>query len=277
MTPPVPIPSPPATGLQVMSSHDMADLCSKRHDHVLRDIRQMLMQLYGDEKIDAGLPERDRMEVFFDRMGWGIGSPDLGNGRVPGVQVGRDARGFIAEIRLDYSHTMTLIAGYKVKLRKAIIDKWQELERNAGAVTLPDLSDPAVLRGLLAGYAEDKTALLAKIEEQAPKLAALEALAEAEGSLCITDAAKALQVQPKALFSFLRREAWIYRRAGGSNDVGYQSKVQAGYIEHKVTRLRRSDGPDRMVEQVRITPKGLTRLGAMLEGGGRAKFFASRG
>ena len=265
------VPSPPSgAGPATMSSHDIADLCKKRHDHVLRDIRQMLMQLYGEDGVDEGLPERDRFEVFFDRMGWGIGSPDLGNGRVQGVTVGRDARGFVAEIRLDYSHTMTLVAGYKVKLRKAIIDKWQDLERSAGATVLPDLSDPAVLRGLLAGYAEDKSALLAKIEEQAPKLAALEALAEAEGSLCITDAAKALQVQPKALFSFLRREAWIYRRAGGSNEVGYQSKVQAGYIEHKVTRLRRSDRPDKMVEQVRITPKGLTRLAAMLEGrGGR--------
>lgn len=116
-----------------MSSREIADLCGKRHDHVLRDIRAMLISLYGEEEVQNGLPDRDKMEAFFEKMGWGIDSPDLGNGRVAGIRVQRDVRGFVAEICLDHNHTMTLVSGYNVKLRKAIIDKWQELESQVAA------------------------------------------------------------------------------------------------------------------------------------------------
>lgn len=224
--------SPMAAGRQTMSSVELAHLTGKRHDHVIRDIRKMLKAL-GDPS-----------PHFWGKVPSRGGRPqDIAN--------------------LPKRESLILVSGYSVELRAKIIDRWEELERTAA--TAPDLNSPEVLRGLLAHYVEDKASLMAQVEASAPKVAALERLADADGSLCVTDAAKALQVQPKALFSFLRREAWIYRRAGGSNEVGYQSKVQAGYIEHKVTRLRRSDGPDKMVEQVRITPKGLTRLAAMLE------------
>ena len=69
----------------------------------------------------------------------------------------------------------------------------------------------------------------------------------------------------QALFAYLRANGWIYRRAGSANEVGYQGKVSLGYIEHKVTRLPRVNGPDRIAEQVRITPKGLARLAELLD------------
>lgn len=39
---------------------------------------------------------------------------------------------------------------------------------------------------------------------------------EIHGAMCIANAAKALQVGPKALFRWLSGHQWIYRRAGGS-------------------------------------------------------------
>jgi prophage antirepressor-like protein len=93
-----------------------------------------------------------------------------------------------------------------------------------------------------------------------PKAEALDRIATADGSLCVTDAAKALQMPPSALFKHLRTNGWIYKRAGASHDVGYQDKVAAGYIEHKVTTVIRPDGTEKISEQVRITPKGLTKL-----------------
>lgn len=258
------LPMPVTTsGTPMMSSREIAELCQKRHDHVLRDVRQMLVQLYGDEAVEAGLPDRDKFEVFFEKMGWGIDSPDLGNGRVDGVRVRRDARGFVAEINLDYTHTMTLIAGYKVKLRKAIIDKWQELERQVSAAPIDPmraLNDPAAMRGLLLTYTEKVLALQDEVAELSPKADALDRIATADGSLCITDAAKTLQVQPKVLFSFLRSHRWIYSRPSGSGDIAYQDKLASGLLEHKTTEIRRSDGSEKVTTQVRVTPKGLTRL-----------------
>lgn len=105
----------------------------------------------------------------------------------------------------------------------------------------------------------------AVIEQIQPKAEALDRLALADGSVCITDAAKLLQVQkPKDLFALLQREHWIYRRSGSTTYVGYQDKIQHGLIEHKVTEITRSDGSGKVTQQVRITPKGLAKLGQMI-------------
>ena len=109
--------------------------------------------------------------------------------------------------------------------------------------------------------AQSKAAELeAATAEMAPKVEALARIAESAGSFCITDAAKTLQVQPNALFKFLRSHNWIYARPGTSHDVAYQSKLAAGFLEHKTTTVTRSDGSEKTVTQVRVTPKGLTRL-----------------
>lgn len=87
---------------------------------------------------------------------------------------------------------------------------------------------------------------------------------KAEGSMCITDAAKHLQVQPKFLFKTLSEQHWIYRRAGGKAWLGYQDKIQSGYLEHKVTTVSRSDGSEKIVEQALVTAKGIAKISKML-------------
>lgn len=101
--------------------------------------------------------------------------------------------------------------------------------------------------------------------ELTPKAAALDRLSTADGSLCITDAAKAIQVQPKALFSYLRQHNWIYKRPGGKSYLGYQARTNAGDLEHKVTTVLRGDGSEKVVEQVLVTPRGLTKLAMLLK------------
>ena len=117
------------------------------------------------------------------------------------------------------------------------------------------------------------TALSDKVQEQAqalaiaaPKAEALERIAVADGAMCITNAAKALQCQPKRLFAHMQASRWIYRRVGGTGFVGYQDKIQQGLLDHKVTTVERSDGTSKMVEQVLVTPKGLTKLAQVVGG-----------
>lgn len=143
-----------------------------------------------------------------------------------------------------------------------------ECERRARATTADPtaaLGDPAALRGLLLTYSEKVLALEAVNAELAPKAIALDRLSTADGSLCITDAAKAIQVRPKALFSYLREHNWIYRRPGGKSYLGYQTRVTSGLLEHKVTTVLRADGSEKIVEQVLITPRGLTKLAMLLQ------------
>lgn len=137
-----------------------------------------------------------------------------------------------------------------------------ECERRARALADPMqvLTDPAALRTALLTYSEKVIALEQQVAEQAPKAKALERIAEADGSLCITSAAKHLQLRPKDLFAWLKEHAWIYHRAGGSGWLAYQNRLQQGVLEHKITTVTRGDGSEKVVEQVRVTPKGLTRL-----------------
>lgn len=133
-----------------------------------------------------------------------------------------------------------------------------ETGRAAPAFNIPQTL-PEALR-LAADLADRNAALTAVVAEQAPKVEALDRISTADGSLCIRDTAKALQVRPIDLTRWLQGHGWIYRRAGNGSWLGYQDKVQIGYLEHKVTTVSRSDGSDKVVEQVRVTPKGLTKL-----------------
>ncbi len=103
----------------------------------------------------------------------------------------------------------------------------------------------------------------AKIERLEPKALAHDRIADADGTLCITDAAKSLQVQRKDLFSYMRGHRWIYSRPGTS-DIAHQDKINSGLLAHKVTAVHRPDGTEKIATQVRVTPKGLTRLAAAL-------------
>ena len=80
--------------------------------------------------------------------------------------------------------------------------------------------------------------LQATVERQKAQLAAVLPKAEAldriatDGSFSITAAAKALQVRPKDLFSYLQQHGLIDKRAGNANSLGYQTRVQAGDLYH---------------------------------------------
>ena len=211
-----------------MSSREIADLCEKRHPDVRRDIRNML----------------DALEEGVSRF----------------AHTYQDAQGKAQEeYLLPKDLTLTLVAGYNVKLRKRIIDRWLELEAGHPVDPLRALNDPVTMRGLLLTYSEKVLALEGRVEEMTPQVQALERIALSDGSLCITDAAKTLQVQPKVLFGFLRSHGWMYSRGGGA-EVAYQDKLASGLLEHKTTTVYRSDGSEKTATQVRVTPKGLTRL-----------------
>jgi anti-repressor protein len=126
------------------------------------------------------------------------------------------------------------------------------------------LNDPAALRDALLIYSGRVLALEAENATLTPRAAALDRLAGADGSLCVTGAAKVLKVRPQQLFERLRAMHWAYRRPGGQSWLGYQSKVDTGYLTHHQTTVKRADGTEKAVEQMRVTPKGVAKLAMIL-------------
>lgn len=223
-----------------MSSLEIAALVGSRHDSVKRAIERL---------VSAGV----------------ISQPPV----VDGV---KSANGVVTKVyafegEQGKRDSIVVVAQLSPEFTAKLVDRWQELEHQ---ITKPAfdpmaaLNDAEFLRGTLLTYSEKVIALEHKVEEMQPDVDALERIAKSDGTMCITNAAKYLQVQPKFLFRLMSENHWIYRRTGGKTWLAYQERIQQGVLEHKVTTVSRSDGSEKVVEQVLVTAKGLTKLPRML-------------
>ena len=91
-----------------MSSRDIAELTNKRHDNVTSDVKKMLE--------DLGLDVLNFQGIYFDTQ----------NRKQ-------------TEYHLDQDLTLTLVAGYDVKLRHAVVKRWKDLETGRA---LPAMTQP---------------------------------------------------------------------------------------------------------------------------------------
>lgn len=219
-----------------MSSREISELTGKTHSHVLRDIRQIL-----DSLDDPILVHEEYQEL-------------------------KDNRGYTSEFLLNKNLSITLMTGYDVNARHKINVRWQELEAQVAKPIDPMklLADPHALRNALLTYSEKVIELEQQVEVMQPTVEAFDRIATADGSLCLTDAAKTLQKEPHKFNKWLNLNDWIYKRNGSKHWVAYQDKIKAGYLEHKVKDIQLPDGTIKITEQVRVTPKGLTKLSKLL-------------
>lgn len=220
-----------------MSTLEISELTGKQHKNVIRDVREMLDALEKD-------------------------GSDLSH-----VSEDKDRRGYTTNFHLCRELTETLITGYSIPLRHKVIRRLHELEQQPQVPqTLPE-----ALR-LAADLADQNSSLRLVLLEQAPKVEALARIADAAGTMCMTDAAKHLNVPRKRLIDWMKEHRWIYRREGSARWLAYQPRQQAGLLDHKVTVIGlEENGDHRLASQVRITPKGLTVLAEKLEGGNHGR------
>jgi len=130
--------------------------------------------------------------------------------------------------------------------------------------TPASLSGPQLMAAALIEADATMKEQAQQIEGMREDVTAFERIGKADGSLSVTEAAKALGVRQTDLFRWLSSNGWIYRRTGGKNWLGYQTKCNTGYLEHKCTTVIRGDGTEKVTEQVRVTPKGLARLAKLV-------------
>lgn len=195
----------PVHTVLAMSSAEIAQLTGKRHGDVIRDIRAMLDAL-GD---DADLRH---------------------------VRETKDGRGYTSEFSLAKDLTLTLVAGYDVRLRKRIIDRWQSLEDAArGAVQVP-----TTLAGALRMAADQAE----ELERARPAVEFVERyVAAPTGSLTFRQVAKLMRANENDLRAFLTDNDIMYRLNGTmtprSNhiDAGrFETRSGVAPNEHAYTR-----------------------------------------
>lgn len=219
-----------------MSTREISELTGKQHKNVLRDVNVMLESL---EKAGSDLSQAVRYT---------------------------DERGRTSEVRLDRVLTETLLTGYSIPLRHRVVTRLQELEKvSRHSMSLPTNFADALQ--LAADQAKQNASLHQVIQQQAPKVQALERLSATEGSICITSAAKQLGIGPLKLFKWLSDNRWIYRRAAFSAWSAYQPRLTAGLLEHKLVKVGKGAEEDlKVVEQVMVTRKGITTLAEQIQG-----------
>jgi Rha family phage regulatory protein len=223
---------------KTMSSLEIAELTGKNHQHVMRDLREHIETL-----------GRDESTVQF----WTVNF-------IPSKYVADNRQSYDC-FNLTKEGSIFLVSGYDAVTRAKLVMRWQELEAKTPVI---DFNNPNDLKILLIGQLEKLVAANEQIETMMPKVNAFDRLALASGSMCLTDAAKTLQLHKiKDLTDYMQQKNWIYKRTGKSNYTAYQERIKAGHLEHKITTVSRSDGSEKVVEQVLVTPKGLQILSSV--------------
>jgi len=132
-------------------------------------------------------------------------------------------------------------------------------KKGSYSVAPPSLSRMEILK-LAVAAEEECLKLKAVVAANEPKIETYNRIANSEGSMCITDVAKNLQMNRNHLFRWMADNKWIYRRDIETPWIGYQTKVDKGLLMHKTITITRNDCTEKSVSQVRVTPKGLVEL-----------------
>ncbi|MDP0333790.1 phage regulatory protein/antirepressor Ant [Glaesserella parasuis] len=184
-----------------MSSREIADICGKRHDHVMADIRKMLDEL-------------------------NLNAPDF-SGTYKTAQ-GNEYECFF----LPKRETLILVSGYRIDLRAKIIDRLEELENQQ---KLPSNYLQA-LKALVESE-EEKQTLLLENQIMKPKADFVDHYVEVGTSKSLRETAKILNFPEKMMIECLLRDRVLYRQSG--NLLPYQTvhskelfTVKTGTAEH---------------------------------------------
>ncbi len=169
----------------------------------------------------------------------------------------------IKEYRVSKRDSYVVVAQLSPEFTARLVDRWQQLEEEVRQPAIPQTL-PDALR-LAADLADQKAEAEAKLAIAGPKAEALDRIATvSEGSFCIREAAKLLQIQEKKLITYLQSVSWIYRHPMGKTWLAHVAIQKKGYLEHKLTEGDKADGTRWHSVQVRITAKGMAELSMQL-------------
>lgn len=209
-------------GTPKADSRTVAEVFNKRHDDVLRAIRNLDC---SDEFRARNFAETPYVHPQNHRT-YNI------------YEMTRDGFTFLA-----MGFTGTKAALWK----ESYIEAFNKLERQVSAPL--DLNNPAALRTALLGYSEKVLELEHKVEKDAPKVTFFDQFCDADGLYNLQNAARALGAKPNLFIRWLK-----------SKYLFYQGKALVPYVQYRHKGL--FDVVNRIIDdkarpQTFVTPRGL--------------------
>lgn len=216
-----------------ITSAEIAELVGSRHDSVKRAIERLVNQ---------GVIESPPMVEI--RTATNIGSAF----RFEGERGKRDSIVVVAQLSPEFT--------------ARLVDRWQELERQAalGSFSLPKTMSEALR--LAADQADRIEALEHQAAQDAPKIAALDRFANHEGQHNVRNTAKLLGVRERLFTAWLIAHDWAYRDHAGRL-CAKAGKLADGCMDTVPVEVLRSTGIH-TYPQPYFTQKGLARLAVLL-------------
>lgn len=217
---------------ETMTSLEIAEVTGKRHDSVLRDIRNLLSQ---------GVDAHNFVETSYT---------DKAN---------RQQKCFT----LTKKGCLILASGYDALLREKIINRWEELEIQVrkSEIIMPNFSNPAEAARAWADQYEQRLKLEAKAREDAPKVEFFESVAESKDAVemkAVSSTLNYVAVGRNKLFAILREQKVLQ-----SNNSPYQKYIDAGYF--RTIETKKNCGTEvRIFIKTLVYQKGLDYIRKLL-------------
>ncbi len=213
---------------QTMSSREIAQLCQKPHDNVLKLIRSL---------IDGGIVKSTTPHQYMHPQ----------NGQ------------WYTEFLSDKRDSLVVVARLSPEFTAAVIDRWQELEAQNNTPALPNFADPVQAARAWADAVEKQQLAIAQVAELQPKADALDVISTASNSLNLRETAKTLGVQEKKFVAWCIKHDWLYRDAK-SKLCPIAHRIQKGFLEQRAVPFTKPNGETGVSTQAMFTAKALTHL-----------------
>lgn len=235
-----------------MSSLEIAELTGKRHDAILRDIRNLLGQ---------GVAAHNFVETSYK---------DKSNKNNPCYN-------------LTKKGCLILASGYNAKLREKIIDRWEELEteKRNGGYHVPNSFREALLLAAKQQeqleqqqrQIEQKQATIeaqtTELKKQAPKVEYYDNTLQSVNTLTATQVAKERGMDAEKLNRKLKEAGIIYRQSG--QWIVKQPYASWGLHKTRTQTYTRSDGSLGTNTYLVWTQKGKMFILALIDNGYNVK------
>lgn len=164
-----------------------------------------------------------------------------------------------ATLLLTYMRNNETVKEFKKRLVKAFFEMRDQLQSNT--LSTSQLSKMDILKLAMESeeqrlkLEDERQQLVAKVEQDAPKVLFAERVHASPDAIGVAEAAKIIGTGQRRLFDFLRNIGWISRR-----NEPYQQKIEQGFLNVKLGNFHHPEHGLKQSVTTVVTGKGLTKL-----------------